>query len=90
MGNKFLIQTDNGAMRFRCDTIVRQMEELGLTPEQVGQRAGFPSITVKRVCAGNNVTIDTLLRVARAVNIKPEYLLKERFQFRRAVERAVR
>lgn len=89
--NKFLIQTEQGAMRFRCDVIGRRINDLGLTVEQVGALCGCPGNTIKRVVAGKNVTIDTLLRVSRSLNLKPEYLLrKEKFSVRRAVERAVR
>lgn len=86
--DKFLIQTTNGPMRFRHDVIGRRIQELDLTADQAGQLAGFPGNTIKRVLAGKNVTIDTLLRVSCALNIKPEFLLKENFQFRRAVNRA--
>lgn len=89
--NKFLIQTDQGAMRFRGDIIGQRIEDLGLTPEQAGALCGCPGNTIKRVVAGKNVTIDTLLRVSRSLNLKPEFLLKqEKFSVRRAVETAVR
>lgn len=89
--NKFLIQTTNGPMRFRGDLIDwRIVKDLGLSYEEAAALCGLPAITIKRAAAGTNVTMDTLLRIVRPLSLKPEYLLKEGFQFRRAVERAVR
>lgn len=89
MSDKFLIQTDNGPMRFRNDLIKKRREKLGLSEQQVGDRAGFPSITIKRVEAAQNVTVDTLVRVAHALEIDPSLLLKGA-KVRRAAEVAVR
>ena len=90
MDNKFLIQTDNGAMRFRFDVIQKKIDTLGLTPAQAGDLCGCSGNLIKRAAAGENITIDTLLRISRGLKIKPECLLKEKVNFRRAVKRAVR
>ena len=88
MDNKFLIQTDYGPMRFRHDLIQKRMEELGLTPAQAGVLCGCSGNLIKRAAGGENITFDTFLRIARGLNLIPEFLLKEKVSFRRAVESA--
>lgn len=86
--SKFLIQTTNGPMRFRYDKINKKMARMGLTPDQVGALCGLPGNTIKRARDGKNITMDTFLRIAHSLDIRPDLLLKENFKFRRAVNRA--
>lgn len=89
MADKNIIHDNNSTMRYRYDVIDRRFLELekqrGLTMKEWARIANLTGPTVKAVRLGKNVSVDTLKSAALAIDINPEFLLKKKFQFRRAV-----
>ena len=78
----------NESMRYNVELIRRQMEKLGITAEELGRLSGVSGVTTRKIANnGENVRVDTLLTIARALSLKPEYLFtRKNFRFHCAVE----
>lgn len=89
MDNKDIIQDTKSAMRYRHDLLNWRFEQLEknskLSMEKWARLSKTSGPTIKRIREGQNVSIDILRKAALAIDINPEFLLKEKFQFRRAV-----
>src|SRR5678815_5328666 len=97
MSNKDIIQDNKSGMRYRHDLLNWRYDDLernsGFSMEQWARlaaghidKAKFSGPTIRRIREGQNVSIDILRAAALAIDINPEFLLKnESFRFRRAV-----
>lgn len=56
--------------------IARKRKERGMTMEQLGLEIGLTRMQVNRIEKGYNITMITLLKVALALSVKPEELVK--------------
>jgi transcriptional regulator with XRE-family HTH domain len=64
-------------LRSIAANVRRRRAELGLTQEQLGEAAGISYRYLQEVEQGRkNVTVETLVRLARALRVRPSLLLK--------------
>lgn len=68
----------NGAMQLSVGAAIRKRREArGWKQETLGKRAGTNKETVNRAEMGANVTVDTLLKIARALDTTLEITLRD-------------
>ena len=59
-------------------TIRRYRERLGISQEELAERAGIHRTFMSHVeCATRNITVYNLVKIARALKVKPSILLEE-------------
>jgi len=58
------------------ENIRKKRKKKGLTLEELGLEIGLTRMQVNRIEKGYNITMITLLKVAIALNMKPENLMK--------------
>jgi transcriptional regulator with XRE-family HTH domain len=58
------------------ETIKKKRKKQGLTLEQLGLEMGLTRMQVNRIEKGYNITLITLLKVAFALNLKPQDIVK--------------
>lgn len=59
-------------------TIRKYREKLGISQEELAERAGIHRTFMSHVeCATRNITIYNLVKIARALKVKPSILLED-------------
>src|SRR5690348_6098489 len=72
---------------YNCDLMNHQMRALGISPEQLAERAGISLPTAHAALVGQLGTLKKLRRVTDALNIKWEFITSDlpESEFHRAV-----
>ena len=59
-------------------TIRKYRQKLGISQEELAERAKIHRTFMSHVeCATRNITVYNLVKIAKALNVKPSYLLKD-------------